>query len=74
MSERMRETRKLLITLSSWSAPITYHVPFSGSSAYGFTTRSRSVSRAIDRYAKRIVRCFEIAPSSLPRRPWSSGV
>ena len=48
ISERMRETRKFLTTSSSWSSPITYQVPFSGSSAYGLTVRSRSSSRPID--------------------------
>ena len=48
ISERMRETRKFLTTPSSWSWPITYQVPFSGSSAYGLIVRSRSSSLAID--------------------------
>ena len=48
----MRETRKLLTTVSSRSSPITYQVPFSGRSAYGLIVRSRSSSRAIDQYAK----------------------
>ena len=48
ISERMRETRKFLTMSSSRSWPITYQVPFSGSSAYGLSVRSRSSSRAID--------------------------
>ena len=48
ISERIRETRKLFSMLSSRSRPITYQVPFSGSSAYGLIVRSRSSSRAID--------------------------
>ena len=45
MSERMRETRKVRMSSRSRSCPITYHEPFSGRSAYGFSVRSSSRSR-----------------------------
>jgi hypothetical protein len=45
MSDRMRETRKVRMSSRSRSWPITYHEPFSGSSAYGLSVRSISSSR-----------------------------
>ena len=75
MSPRMRETRNFLtVPPSSRSAPTMYQTPKSVRSAYGFTVRSDSLSREIEKYGNLIVRCFEIAPSSFPSRPGISGV
>ena len=65
----MRETRKVRSAEASRSSPTTYQAPASWKSAYGLTVRSRSSSREIDQYGNLTVRCFEIAPSSLPSRP-----
>ena len=73
ISPEMRETRKVRIAWRSRSWPTTYQLPLSGSSAYGLIVRSISSLVEMARYGKRTVRCFEIAASSLPRRPLSSG-
>jgi hypothetical protein len=74
MSPRMRETRNFFtLPASSRSAPTTYQTPKSVSSAYGLSVRSFSLLRAIEKYGNLTVRCFEMAPSSLPSRPGISG-
>ncbi len=65
----MRETRKVRMSLRSRSWPTTYQPVPSRSSAYGFSVRSASFPVDIERYANLIVRCLEIALSSLPSRP-----
>ncbi len=65
----MRETRKVRIASRSTSWPTRYQTPLSFSSAYGLISRSACLSREIDQYSKRTVRCFEIADSSFASRP-----
>ena len=51
ISPRMRETRNVRMSSRSRSWPITYQTPLSGSSAYGLSVRSETLSREIDQYS-----------------------
>ena len=73
MSDRIRATRNVRVASRSRSCPTTYQTPSSSRSAYGLRRRSVSRSRAGDQYRNWIVRCFEIADSSLESRAASSG-